>query len=391
MSISLHNLDPEELGNRLRLARDTSNLTQGLAAERVEMSRTTLVAIEQGKRSVKDAELLALTDLYGITMNELLRKEAVHVDLLPRFRKLSNQGGNGLDDAIELLNDFVTAEVELESVVGIERPRRLPTERPLRPGDVKRQAETDALDLRHKMGLGEGPIRNLFSLLSFDLGIRVYVHALEAKVSGLFAYDDAVGACILINSKHRYERQVLTACHELGHVVGTRHRPDVYHEGHLHNTREERYANAFASAFLLPAYSVTQMLKETQAGSRQLTRRHVIVMSRHFGVSREAFVRRLEELHLVQNGTWDWFVRNGGITDEQVNQVFGDSPANDRLASHSPMPTSIRLETLAAQALGRGLLSEGQVAELLKIDRFKARQLREEGEDGQDDAITLSL
>ncbi len=381
MSISLHNLDPVELGKRLRLARDETDLTQAAAAAKADMSRTTLLAIEQGKRPIKDSELIVLTDLYNVTLNHLLRREAVHVDLVPRFRKMGENVNEAFDSAIETLNDFVSAEVELENLLGIQRQSNLPPERPLLPGDVRKQAEIDAHELRQRMGLGQGPIRNVFALLELDMGMRVYTHPLKNSISGLFAYDDAVGACILINSSHRYERQVQTGVHELGHTVSARRRPDVCHDAFQHNSREERYAVAFGPAFLMPAHSLARKLQEIRAGSARLTRRHVIILADYFGVSREGLVRRLEELKLVPEGTWDWFARNGGITDIQAAEVLGGSVANDVSAHHSPMRSSVRLETLAAQALERELLSEGQIAELLKIDRFKARRLRLEGED----------
>lgn len=381
MSISLHNLDPVELGKRLRLARDETDLTQAAAAAKADMSRTTLLAIEQGKRPIKDSELIVLTDLYNVTLNHLLRREAVHVDLVPRFRKMGENVNEAFDSAIETLNDFVSAEVELENLLGIQRQSNLPPERPLLPGDVRKQAEIDAHELRQRMGLGQGPIRNVFALLELDMGMRVYTHPLKNSISGLFAYDDTVGACILINSSHRYERQVQTGVHELGHTVSARRRPDVCHDAFQHNSREERYAVAFGPAFLMPAHSLARKLQEIRAGSARLTRRHVIILADYFGVSREGLVRRLEELKLVPEGTWDWFARNGGITDIQAAEVLGGSVANDVSAHHSPMRSSVRLETLAAQALERELLSEGQIAELLKIDRFKARRLRLEGED----------
>lgn len=381
MSISFHHLSNDEIGKRLRLARENAGLTQAGAAGAVDLSRTTLVAIEKGDRPARDAELLSLVDLYGVTMNEMLRREAVHVDLIPRFRKLGSQVETGIDEAISILNDFVTAEVELETILGIERPSNLPPERPLLPGDVRKQAEADALELRQRLGLGQGPIRNVFSLLELDLGIRVYAHPLKNHVSGLFAYDDDVGACILVNSNHRYERQVATGTHELGHTISARRRPDVCHDGFQHNSREERYATAFAPAFMMPARTVMQKLSEIRAGSKRLTRRHVIILAHYFGVSREALVRRLEALDLAPEGTWDWFDRNGGITDAQAEEVLGARLAAGFALADRPAPTSVRLETLAAQALERDLLSEGQVAELLKIDRFKARRLRMEGED----------
>lgn len=381
MSISLHSLESVELGKRLRLARDETELTQAAAAAQADMSRTTLVAIEQGKRPIKDSELIALTDLYGVTLNSLLRREAIHVDLVPRFRKMGDNVDASFDNAIETLNDFVTAEVELETLLGIERLSNLPPERPLLPGDVRKQAEIDANELRQRMGLGQGPIRNIFALLELDMGMRVYTHPLKNNISGLFAYDDEVGACILINSSHRYERQVQTGVHELGHAVSARRRPDVCHDAFQHNSREERYAVAFGPAFLMPAHTLARKLQEIRAGSTRLTRRHVIILADYFGVSREGLVRRLEELNLAPEGTWDWFDRNGGITDIQAAEVLSGDTSTNIESYRRPMRSTVRLETLAAQALERELLSEGQIAELLKIDRFKARRLRLEGED----------
>lgn len=385
MSISLHSLNPVELGQRLRLARDETDLTQATAASEAGLSRTTLVAIEQGKRAVKDAELITLADLYGVTLNQLLRREAVHVDLVPRFRKMGECVDDAFRKAIGILNDFVTAEVELENLLGIERVSNLPPERPLLPGDVRKQAEIDAHELRQRMGLGDGPIRNVFGLLELDMGMRIYTHPLNNNISGLFAYEDAIGGCILVNSNHRYERQAQTGVHELGHTISARRRPDVCHDSYQHNSREERYATAFGPVFLMPAHTLARKLQEIRAGSKRLTRRHVIILADYFGVSREALVRRLEELKLAQEGTWDWFARNGGITDTQAAEVLGGSPTNDLSANYRPMRSVVRLETLAAQALERDLLSEGQIAELLKIDRFKARRLRMEGEDAQYD------
>ena len=378
MNDSIHNLSLEVLGERLRLARETSSMTQAAAATAASLSRTTLLAIEQGKRPVKDDELITLTDLYGVTLNDLLRREAVHVDLVPRFRKLSHQKNEGINEAINLLSNFVTAEVELENLLGVDRISNLPPERPLRNGDVRKQAYEDAADLRRHLGLGNAPVRDLFSILELDLGIRVYTHPLPAKVSGLFAYENSVGACVLINSQHRYDRQEQTGTHELGHVIGTRFRPDVCQDDFQHNSREERYANAFAPAFLMPAEPLLQRLSELRIGSKRLTRRHVIISAHYWGVSREGYVRRLEELKTAPEGTWDWFKRNGGITDVQAREVLGHTRDGRSANSIRLISTSLRLETLAAQALERDILSEGQVADLLKINRIDARRLRDD-------------
>ena len=105
-----------------------------------------------------------------------------------------------------------------------------------------------------------------------------------------------------------------------------------------------------------------QQFKEVTAGSDRLTRRHIIVLAHFFGVSREAIVRRLEDLLLVKSGTWDWFEMNGGITDDQVRQVLGDLIRPDSQKAEADRPTTLRLNLLAEETYRRGLLMKANSA-----------------------------
>ena len=335
------------------------------------MARTTLVAIEQGQRRVRMEELQKLAKLYGSSANALLRTEAVHVDLTPKFRKLVGDRDELSRAASHLLADLAKAEVELENLLGVHRTRNYPAERSIMPGNVLIQAEQDALEVRQRLGLGLAPIADMVTLLELELGVRVYVRRLNTRISGLFAYDDKMGACILLNANHPRERRALSAAHELGHLVSTRREADVLDDRSPERTPEERYCNAFARNFLMPARAVMQKFKEVTAGARRLTRRHIIVLAHAFGVSREALVRRLEELRLTKSGTWDWFEENGGITDDQARQVLGDLVRVDAQKADADRPTTLRLNMLAAEAWQQGLLSEGQLIRLLKLDRVE--------------------
>ena len=95
-------------------------------------------------------------------------------------------------------------------------------------------------------------------------------------------------------------------------------------------------------------------------------------------------VRRLEELGLVKPGTWDWFQANGGITDEQERQVLGDLSAPDAQKADADRPTTLRLNLLAAEAYRQELLSEGQLARLLHIDRVELREMLDGLETGRE-------
>ena len=371
----LDELSSRDVGERLRIAREDAGLTQAEAATRMDIARTTLLAIEKGQRRIRSEELQRLCRLYNTSVNAVLRREAVYVDLVPRFRRLSASTNTAADAAASLLGDLVRAEVELENLLGIRRARNDPPERPIMPGDVRVQAENDATELRQWLGLGLAPVRDLVSLLELDLGVRVYVRPLDSRVSGLFAYDDGLGACMLFNAKHPRERRTQSGGHELGHLVSTRDKPEILHIDEDDKSREERYANSFGRAFLTPARTVMQRFHEITAGASRLTRRHVILMAHAFGVSREAMVRRLEEIDLTKPGTWDWFVANGGITDAQARQVLGDLAAFDTDKFQVDRPTTLRLNLLAAEAWHQDLLSEGQLARLLHLDRIAVREI----------------
>lgn len=377
------------IGERLRIARESAKMTQAAAAKAVNVARTTIVAIEQGQRRVRLDELQKLAVLYDTSANAILRREAVHLDMVPRFQKLPQSGNDDIEAAARLLNELVRAEVELENALGIERVRNYPPERPLLPGDVRAQAEQDAQELRDWLGLGAGPVLDIVSILSLQLGIRVYIRRLSGKISGLFAYDETAGACILLNANHPADRLRQTGFHELAHFVATRKQPEVLIENESASSRDDRYADCFARCFLTPARAVRQRFAEITAGQSHLTRRHIILLAHAFGVSREAMARRLEELGLAKQGTWDWFVANGGITDEQAREVLGALPERALSPGEAYGHLPPRLALLAREAWKRGIYSEGQLARLLRLDRHEIREVLDGVEQEESEADEL--
>jgi Zn-dependent peptidase ImmA (M78 family)/DNA-binding XRE family transcriptional regulator len=390
MTDQAERLSDQEIGKRLRLAREGAKFTQQKAADAVKIARTTLAVVELGQRRARLDELQKLATLYKTSANALLRREAVHLDMVPRFRKLADSSDTAIEDAASLLNDLVRAEVELEDALGIQRVRNYPPERPILPGDVRMQAEQDAQELRDWLGLGAAPVLDILSLLDLQLGIRVYLRRLDSKVSGLFAFDDNVGACMLLNANHPADRITQSGAHELGHFVSTRRQTEVLTTREKFLSREERYANAFARCFAAPARMVQQRFAEITAGQSHLTRRHVILLASATGLSREALVRRLEELDLVKQGTWDWFESNGGITDQQAREVLGELPSREPIIAQAQGLIPPRLSLLAGEAWRRGLYSEGQLARLLNLNRLELRELLDSVQTEESEANELS-
>ena len=386
MSIGSPILSDQEIGRRLRTIREARGLRQSDAAEKIRVARTTLVAIEQGKRRIRSDEIQKLAHLCGVSVNAILRREAVHLDLAPRFRKLPKSSEEAREDAAQLLSRLVSAEVELENVLGIQRRQRYPREKQILPGDVAAQAEEDAQELRSWFGLGAGPVLDMVTFLEWQVGMRVYLRPLESTISGLFAYTEAAGACVLLNANHPRGRIAQTGAHELGHFITTREEPELLVEQDTSRSREEQYAAAFARSFLTPGRAVRQRFGELTAGQSHLTRSHVILLAHSFAVSREAMVRRLEELRVVRKGTWDWFQDNGGITDAQFEDVIGHPPDEGRTPDSGGGIVPTRVGLLVREAWKRDLYSEGQLADLLALDRLAVRELVEGAEEEKAEA-----
>ncbi len=387
----LNEIGAQEMGRRLRVARQNAGVRQSEAAQIIGVSRPTLVSIEQGVRHVRVQELQQLARCYGISVNALLRREAVHTDLVPRFRKMQEVENAHTVEAVQLFNNLIKADVELENLLGITR-RNYPPARGINHGDVVSLAEKHAVELRDWLGIGLGPVSDIFSLIEFDIGIRLYQRRLasNSKVAGLFTFDEQVGACILLNANHPLSRRVQSAAHELGHFFGTRGTPEVLEEDERFLSREERYANAFGRAFLSPVDSFTESFRQLKEITGRTTRRLIILLAHQYNISRQACVLRLEDLGLAKKGTWEWFEHNGRITDQQAREVLGDAadrndPAKgdaDRLVSH-------RTSLMAHAVWKRELMSEGQLAELLGVGRAELRAIVDqiEFEQGESDEL----
>ena len=389
---ALETISATDAGDRLRKARGSTNFTQQEAADKVGMARATLVAIEKGLRRTRIGELRRLAELYGVSVNALLRQEAVHVELVPRFRELSDAVDNAVDEAAEIISRLAKAEVELENLLGIKRVKNHPPEQPILRGDLKAQAEQDALELRRRLGLGDAPVSDIVTLLETEIGARVYIKRVNSRVSALFAIDDQLGACILLNANHSKERRAQSAAHGCGHLVSAGSKPEVLRQDKVNGSREERYADAFGMAFLMPPRAVMHKLQEVAAGSDRLTRRHVVMLAYFFRVSREAMARRLEELKLTNKGSWTWFEANGGITEQHVRRVLGDLSGAEGQVADAVRPTTLRLNMLAVEAYRRELLTEGQLAELLDLGRIELREILDEPEiEGQEAGAVPNL
>lgn len=362
-------IDTETLGERLRIARSQANLTQEASASALGVSRTTLIAIESGQRRARNDELLALANLYSTTVGHLVSVDSIHVDLAAKFRRIENKAiSSNSGAAIALLNALVSGAVELERALGAELKYDYPPPVRVSSSNYAAQAEDAAISFRYRFGFGPGRIDDLYSALELDVGIRVFCRDLEdSEISGLYAFDSEVGACILVNSKHHWRRRMQTLAHEAGHFVSDRSDASITEEDTTQLPVGEKFARRFGAALLMPAPTVRSRFEQLTLERGGIDVEGLILLAHHFGVASEAMCRRLEELALLADGTWQ-SMRDRGFGSNHERQVLGDAPSYAAAPLISP-----RLAYLAARALRQEVLSEGQLCEMLLVDRVYLR------------------
>ena len=366
----LREVDSKTLGERLRLARSRATLTQQAAANLLGLARTTVVAIESGARKVTPDELRRFAEAYSTSTGKLLGADAIHVDLAAKFRKLETAGEKpSVAEAIALLNRLATGSVELERSLGVSFATDYPRPMKIIPRQVLQQAEDAAINLRQRLGLGLGRLPDPFEFLELDLGLRIFVRPLrDGAISGLYAYDSEVGACVLINSNHPALRRRHSLVHEAGHFISDRTHADVLDEDTIPTSIDEKFARRFGQALLMPAPTVRARFEQIVSAVGELNVRELVLLARQFGVATEAICRRLEDLELVASGTWA-YLKDSGFSSSLEVEVAGPQPEG-----HPPPLIPTRLSYLAAKALEDGVLSEGQISEMLVVTRPELRK-----------------
>ncbi len=368
--------DPSVLGRRLREARRERGLTQDDVARHLGVARTTVVAIEKGERRVTSEELVRLAELYGVSINELLRRGVPLEELATQFRLAiaATPDAEHLERLSLELQRLAEDYLELERITGSTVVRSYPppyTVEGLEPGLIgERAAATE----RVRLGLGDGPVLQLRELLEQDVGLRVFMLDLPSPVAGLFGYSEKAGGCLAINEKHPAERQRWSLAHEYGHFLTTRYRPEITLLRSYHRLpASERIAEAFAENFLMPSSGLVRRFGEIKRlRPNAPTPADLMQLSHLYQVSLQALVFRLESLRLVKAGTWDRLEVAGFRVGEarKLLDLASLDPDRERLPE--------RYRYLAVEAYLKGLITESQFARFLRTDRVTARSVAQE-------------
>ncbi|MBF6613853.1 MAG: ImmA/IrrE family metallo-endopeptidase [Chloroflexi bacterium] len=278
--------------------------------------------------------------------------------------------------------DLCRDYLELEEITRSPLVRKYPSEYPIAGLRHDYAGEMIAIQERNRLDLGNGPIPTdpaLRDVLEQEVGLRIFFMELPDRVSALYHYDHTLGGCIAINSAHPEESRRLSLAHAYAHFLAYRLKPEVLLKGGYRRKPEsERFTNAFSLNFLMPANGLAMHFSDIKRAQGKVTVLDLCRLAHYYGVSIQAIVLRLEGLKLLRTGTWGILQARGfRVREAQEAQKTQLQPGLDPLPEQQPLEQREllprRYQYLALVALENGLVSEGQFAHFLRVDRIEGR------------------
>lgn len=372
----LDTIDLRELGRELKNAREKRGLKQEDAAKIIDVARTTITAIEKGERRVKPGELIRLARAYGRQVSDFVRSRPTIEPFQVQFRGpalRSIEDDAAIAPYIDALEDLARGYLELEQITGSPLIKKYPAEYEIEGLRSDQAAEMVAIQERHRLGLGDGPLPILRDILEQEVGLRIfYLDMRPTTFSAMYLYDESLGGCIGINSFHPEERRRWSLAHDYGHFLVHRYKPTMFVEDAYQRIPEsERFADYFARYFLMPTSSITRRFSDIKRTREKVTPADLCTLAHYYGVSVSALTYRLEDLKLLPTGIWDK-LRDGGFKVREAQQQLG---LGEIPARAEKLP--VRYQYLAVDALERDVITEGQFARLMDVDRLEARRIAE--------------
>jgi Zn-dependent peptidase ImmA (M78 family)/plasmid maintenance system antidote protein VapI len=376
MKDALKEIDPHILGQALQTARNQRGLTQAEAAKFINVARTTLTAIEKGDRQIKATELVQLAQAYGRQVSDFVRSRPQISAVQPQYRgpyRPNSEEEAQIRQSVVKLEDLARNYVVLEQLTNTPLAYQYPAEYKIGHLPIEQIAEGIASEERNRLGLGDGPVPILRDILEHAVGLRVFYLPLHpAKFSAIYIYNHVLGGCIAVNANHPQERCRWSLAHEYAHFLAHRYKPRMFIEdGYQRLPQDERFADYFALHFLMPTSSLMRRFNQILQNKNKVSPADLCTLAYYYGVSVAALTRRLEEMRLLPTGIWENLKSHGVKVGEAQQQLkLGPIPACDEKFPR-------RYQYLAIDAFDQELITEGQLAHFLDVDRFEARQIAE--------------
>jgi len=257
------------IGARVKALRESRGMDQAKLATVLGLeNRQTVSDIERGQRRLSAGELVALTDCFGATLDQLTNPFLLSAKDSFSWRQ-RNVSSVELDGYEVRAGEWIGAYRELARLNDTRLKRLLPRLGLTHASSFENAAEAGE-DVAEELKLGERPALQLAQTLEKQLGMLVLmVDAIEG-VSGAACRLQALNA-ILINRNESQGRRNSDLAHEFFHILTWEEmKPERVElaveawdraplRSHQRNLRIERLADNFASGLLMPSWELDRL------------------------------------------------------------------------------------------------------------------------------------
>ena len=399
-------MEAEELGRRLRIAREARGLSQQAVADALGLPRTAITQMEAGNRSVSTLELTKLAELYLHPVSYFLQEDARDEDedvLVALYRVAPGlESVPATHEEVARCVSLCREGVALERFLGSASrsgPPNYEARLPRSSWEAVVKGEQTAVEERQRLGIGNAPIADVSELIASQ-GIWASGVGLPNEISGVFLRHPSIGFAILVNSSHPKGRKRFSYAHEYAHALLDRNRNIAVSSTGNSSEMVERRANAFAAAFLMPRNGVYEALRSLDKGlpsrqeqtifdvasgghtdaefrsparSQRINYKDIAMLAHRFGVSYQAALYRLKSLRHISHAESQELLEQEDFGRQLLRELsmFGDV---EELEAREYPDRELRSEIahLAIEAYRREEISRGRVLELGKTLGMKA-------------------
>ena len=405
-------IDQIQLGKHLQKARLSCGLTQEDVAQQLGLSRTAIVNIESGERSVSTLELTKIARLYRRSISELVYDTPSDEDIFVVLHRLDEEFADDPKVQHEVSNHVAICREghDLKELLGIadeDGPPEYHAAEPQSTIDSVEQGNLVATQERRRLGLGSNPLPNLANLIAAE-GIWAAKAELPDEMSGMFLHHPTFGFAILINHCHPLSRRRFSFCHEYAHALFDRQAPASISSSKNRKDYREVRANAFAAAFLLPGEGVCSFLRHRRktlpsrveqivydplahdseelvasrsrntASHTRVTYQDIASLMTVFRKSYQATCYRLKSLSLIDKDELEELLQKQDYAKAafELLQLFDGDPSNEQIDNRFDKDVlKLQLVNLAVEAYRREEVSKGKLRDISSVLGIPAADL----------------
>lgn len=333
------------IGERLKLARQTSGMSQRALAETAGVSAMAISKYERGQDTPSSGVLLRLAQTLGVKVEYYLRPVSVSLSV-PAYRRRTAMRASDQEIVVGQTQEWLERYLDIESLFNGDATYHPPQIdcRVTTLADVERVAEA----LRAAWNLGLDPIESMVEVLEgqgIKVGVLDGVEGFDALT--LWAYPQTTASTapipvIVVKRNLPGDRQRFNLAHELGHLVL---KP-------ASELDEEKAAYRFAGAFLIPT-----LLARSELGTqrRNLNPYELHLLKHKYGVSMQAWIYRARDLGIISEAVAVRLFRT--FRQEGWHRKEPGDPF--------PPETTDRMKRLVLRALAEDVISPARATELL--------------------------